>query len=521
MKNLALPKIQAMKPYNPPLDGRSGYDGLLLDFNERTRPPEPGVMSALEKFVRDQKQQLYPEYFDLSKMIAKYAGVKADQIMVTNGADQAIDIIFRTFTDNGDKAIIPAPSFAMFGQSARLAGAKIVSPLYVKADLAFPLQEVLGAIDKQTRLIVICNPNNPTGTLVPLEAIEQIARKAKNAVVYIDEAYFEFSKCSAVSLIDKYPNIVITRTFSKAFGLASLRIGYVIARPEYINEMLKVRGPYDVNQAAYYAASAALVSQAGMEEYADGVMNQAKPLVERFFTKNKIVFYPSAANFILFRPDNPKQVLEVLRQNGVLVRPQDKPNIEGTLRLTIGSLKQMKDVVNIYGKVIPAEAGQKYAFLDRDGTLIFEPFDDAQIDSLEKLQILGGATEGLKNLADRGYKFVLVTNQDGLGTASFPSEAFELANQAMLKTFSNAGITFDQVFVCPHFEQDGCNCRKPKTGLLDEFFRTTNIDMENSFLCGDRETDKELAKTMGLKFAPMPTNGNFSKTTKSFLRSTS
>ena len=194
MKNLALQRIQKMKPYKPPIDGRSAYDGMLLDFNERTKPPQNKVIRALEKFVRGQKLQVYPEYFDLERKIADYACVKADQIMITNGSDQGIDIIFRTFTEKGGKVIIPSPSFAMFFQCAQIVGNEIVSPLYKKDDLAFPLEEVLSAIDSRTKLIVVCNPNNPTGTAVSVSDIEKIAKKAKEAIVMLTRLILNFQK---------------------------------------------------------------------------------------------------------------------------------------------------------------------------------------------------------------------------------------------------------------------------------------------------------------------------------------
>jgi histidinol-phosphate aminotransferase len=521
MKNLALPRIQAMKPYSPPLNGRSRYDGLLLDFNERTSPPGGQVKRAYRQFGGSQKPQLYPEYYDLETKIAEYAGVEAGQAMITNGTDQAISVIFRTFADKGDKVVIPDPSFAMYAQAARISGNRIVSPLYPEDSLAFPLAEVLAAIDAKVKLIVVCNPNSPTGTLVPIRDIERIAKQAKNAIVYVDEAYFEFSGCSAASLIKRSPNVIISRTFSKAFGLAGLRIGYIIADRRYIIEMLKVRGPYDVNQAACGAALAALDDVKVMQAYAGEVTKRAKPLVEKFFERNGITFYPSAGNFILFKPAEPEKVLKTLKRNGILVRPQDKPNIRGTLRLTVGTADQMEAFIRVYETAGLKPRQQKYAFLDRDGTLIFEPPDNRQVDSLDKLRILDGVITGLKRLVNLDYKLVLVSNQDGLGTAAFPAGAFELPQAAMLKAFSDAGIMFERIFICPHLEQAGCNCRKPKTGLLDEFFRTTNVDLAKSFLCGDRENDKGLAKAMGLTFAPMPTNGNFLKAIKPFIRRTS
>ena len=151
----------------------------------------------------------------------------------------------------------------------------------------------------------------------------------------------------------------------------------------------------------------------------------------------------------------------------------------------------------------------KYALLDRDGTLIFEPQDTYQIDSLEKLKILDGVIEGLHFLLNNDYRLIMISNQDGLGTESFPKKDFEIPQNAMLKIFSDNNINFEEIFVCPHLPEDNCACRKPKTGLLDDWLETVNIDTEQSFVCGDRPTDSELAKNLNLKFVPIPTNGNF------------
>ncbi len=150
---------------------------------------------------------------------------------------------------------------------------------------------------------------------------------------------------------------------------------------------------------------------------------------------------------------------------------------------------------------------QKYAFLDRDGALIFEPQDTYQIDSLDKLKILDGVIETLQSLVAEGYKLIMISNQDGLGTESFPTADFEAPHQAMLAIFKDAGIAFDHIFICPHFPEDDCACRKPKTGLVDNFLRENDIDMEASFVCGDRENDRQFAQNIGLKFIPAKTNG--------------
>lgn len=509
MKNLALQRIQEMIPYNPPLAGRRAFSGILLDFNERTLPPSVKVQIAIQNLLKSNKLQLYPEYGDLERKIGQFAGVKTNQVMITNGSDQAIDLIFRTFTDVGDTVIIPTPSFPMFSQSAQIMGNKILRPLYKKEDLSFPLKEVLEMINNSVKLIVLCNPNNPTGTPIPIDSIEKIAKKAPNAILFVDEAYFDYSNVTVIPLIKKYPNIIVTRTLSKAFGLPSLRVGYIVASDVYINELLKVRGPYDVNMIAYTASLAAFNDLKSIQKYSNEVMNQSKPMVEDFFIKNGVTFYQSAGNFLLYRPVIEREV-EILKENGILVRPQDKTNIEGTLRLTIGTTDQMKRFIKVYqNAILNNSATKKYAFIDRDGTLIFEPQDTFQIDSINKLKVLDGVIKGLKALIKQGYELVMITNQDGLGTSSFPQVDFEAPQNRMLSIFEENGIKFTRIFICPHMPSKNCGCRKPKTGLVKKFLRDNQMDINNSFVCGDRTTDKLFAKNVGVKFISMQTNGDF------------
>lgn len=508
MKNLALQRIQEMSSYNPPLAGRREFSGILLDFNERTLPPSSKVQKVIQNLLRTNKLQVYPEYGELEEKLARYVGVDKNQILVTNGSAQAIDLIFRTFTEADNKVIIPTPSFAMFYQCAQIVVNKILKPLYLKEGLSFPLEQVLEMINESVKLIIVCNPNNPTGTSISIKDIQKIAQRASSSIILVDEAYFEFSGITAVSLINKYPNIIVTRTLSKAFGLPSLRVGYIIASKVYIQELLKVRGPYDVNMIAYTAASAAIDDLKAMQEYVVESMTQAKPMVEEFFTKNKIAFYPSSANFILFKPNNDQEE-QLLKENGILVRPQNKTNIENTLRLSIGTVAQMKQFIKVYQSVVLNKS--KYAFLDRDGTLICEPQDTFQIDSLEKLKILDGVIKGLKELTRQGFELVIISNQDGLGTSSFPKANFEAPQNKMLSILKENGIKFKEIFICPHLPSQNCDCRKPKTGLVKKLLIANQINKDKSFVCGDRETDKLFAENIGVKFIPMQTNGNFLK----------
>lgn len=345
--------ILKMGHYKPPLEGRASKDYLLLDFNEMTLEPSPKVKKALKKFADFGKLQAYPEYGDLNNKIAQYAGVKPSQVMVTNGSDQGIDVIFRAFVIDGDKVIIPSPSFAMFYQSAGIQGAEILKPSY-RADASFPLEETLDLINQDVKLVIIVNPNNPTGTALSIEDVEKILKKAKdkNISVLHDEAYFEFSKITAKDLIPKFDNLFITRTFSKTFGLVSTRVGYVLTQEDNIKELLKIRGPYDVNMFAKTAVISALEDPSYMENYVKEVMEQSKPRLERFLEEKGVSFFPSIANFLFLKISDSKQVIADLKAEGVLVRPKKGPGNEDGIRVSIGSLQDTEKFIEAFNKII-------------------------------------------------------------------------------------------------------------------------------------------------------------------------
>lgn len=342
--NLALEQIRGMRTYNPPLEQRAKFQGLRLDFNERLVPLPKNVVRAVMNFD-PQKLMIYPSYGGLRQKIARYAGVGAENVMITNGSDQGMELIFRTFVSAGDRIVIPSPSFAMFYQVAQVQGAEIIKPAY-KFDGGFPFEGVIELLKTKPKLLIICNPNNPTGTLLPLKKIKVILEAANDTLVYVDEAYFEFSGVTAVKFIEKYPNLFITRTFSKAFGLAALRIGYLMSCEANIGEMLKVRGPYDINQIARVAAEASLESLQDLGRYCDEVMNDAKPLVEKFFRKKRIRFFPSGGNFIYFKKPF-DDFSEKLQENGTLIRPQ----AGGYARVTIGTARQMRKFIQIFNQL--------------------------------------------------------------------------------------------------------------------------------------------------------------------------
>lgn len=339
--------ITALSAYKPPLEGRNPDVYTLLDFNERTVPITQSVKQALHDYIESDHLQMYPSYGDIVQRLANYAGVAAEQLMITNGSDQGIDLVFRAVATAGAEAIIPGPSFAMYPQCANVEGMVIKEPLYTKEG-GYPLSQVLAAITPLTRVIVVSNPNNPCGTLVDNGSIAEIARAAPHAAVLVDECYFEYSGRSIVDQLVGLPNLFVTRTFSKTWGIPSLRFGYVMSSVDNIQALCNIRGPYDVNQMAVVAASAALDSPDEIQSYVTEVMEQAKPLVERWLTDVGIGYWPSGANYLWCFPANPEAVATALQQHGFLVRPKVYQDDLG-LRITIGTLEQMQRLIQVWG----------------------------------------------------------------------------------------------------------------------------------------------------------------------------
>ncbi len=338
--------LYSMSAYSPPLEGRDPQQFLLLDFNERTLPLSEDVQQALVDYIQSGRMQMYPSYGDITEQLAAYVGVAQAKLMITNGSDQGIELIFRAACSAGDEVIIPVPSFAMYHQCARIENAKIIEPRYTRAE-GFPTAEVLAAINDKTKVICIANPNNPSGVAVSREDILKVAAKASHAAVLVDECYFEYAKESVVDCLDDYPNLIITRTFSKTWGMPSLRFGYLIAAEENIRALLTVRGPYDVNQLAVVAARAALSSPQSTEDYVNEVMNVSKPMIEAFLTDHEIPYWPSNANFIWMFPEQAESLELTLRQAGILVRPKQDFDGELGLRVTLGTKEQAERLIGV------------------------------------------------------------------------------------------------------------------------------------------------------------------------------
>lgn len=344
--------IDAMSAYLPPLEGRDPAQYTLLDFNERTIEVAEPIRAALHAFIDSGRLHMYPSYSDLTQNIARYCGVDDDQVMITNGSDHGIDLIIRSACQAGDDIIIPGPSFAMYTQCAKIENLNIVQPQYTR-EAGYPVAEVLAAVTDKTRVIVISNPNNPCGTIVEPDEIVRIANAAPQAAILVDECYFEYSKVTVAGRLAECPNIVITRTFSKTWGLPSIRLGYVLSAADNVQALLNVRGPYDINQFAVAAVQAALAMPEASLAYVDEVMQESKPLLEEFLSGRGVDYWPSSANYLWVFPGDVGAVNEALAASKILVRPKVDAQGRTGLRVTLGTVEQTRRLIEVLRVALP------------------------------------------------------------------------------------------------------------------------------------------------------------------------
>ena len=246
------PAVERMAPYHPPTGGRA--DRLRLDFNENTLGCSETVTQFIAEHLVENQLAVYPEYGTAVEELAQFFKVEQSEFTLTNGTDEAIQVLVNTYVDDDDDVIILQPSYAMYRFYCEVAGAQIREIAYRAGTLQFPLQELLGAIRPSTRLILISNPNNPTGSGIDLDGIIRILKKAPHAAVLIDEAYYEFSGVTALGLIREYPNLFVSRTFSKVYGMAAMRVGCLFSKAENVAWLKKAQSPYSVNTLAVLAA---------------------------------------------------------------------------------------------------------------------------------------------------------------------------------------------------------------------------------------------------------------------------
>jgi histidinol-phosphate aminotransferase len=341
--NIRLPVRQAIldrRTYEAPAEGRKGK--IRLDFNENTRGCSKAARNALAALsVRD--LAMYPEYEESAKKIAHYFGVRPQEIALTNGGDDALRVFFDTFVEAGDRILICDPTFPMYRYYAEIAGAKVDSLRYT-SQMDFPVDAALAAIRKKPKVFFLANPNNPTGTLVGMRVLRKLLSAATRTVMVLDEAYSDFAGFSATSWIRRYPQLFVAKTFSKAAGLAGLRLGSVIAQRDSLAMIRRALPPYPVNTAALVAAVAAIEEQKTISLYVADVKRLRKWFSKELRDRGVCV-YPSAGNFVFvdFGKQGPA-IFHDLAKRGILVRER-KDLGPGVARITVGTEKELKKLL--------------------------------------------------------------------------------------------------------------------------------------------------------------------------------
>ncbi|MBS1636310.1 MAG: histidinol-phosphate transaminase [Bacteroidetes bacterium] len=333
--------IRLLSPYSSARDEFKGEASLYLDANENNF----GSPLA-EAFNR------YPDPLqrELKEAIASLKSVRSEQIFLGNGSDEAIDLLFRIFCRPGaDKVITCPPTYGMYDVSARINDVEVIQIPLVKETFQLDTARILNAITPETKLIFFCCPNNPTGNGVSWSAIKSVLESSQGLVV-VDEAYIDFASYgSLLSELDNYPNLVILQTFSKAWGLAGLRLGMAFASAGVIEWMNKVKAPYNINQATQALILQALSRSTQVKQWIRNTREEREWLRAQLTAFPWVrTVYPSEANFILMRVENAQALYVFLLSKGIVVRNrQHIPGCEQCLRISIGTPEENQKLIQI------------------------------------------------------------------------------------------------------------------------------------------------------------------------------
>jgi histidinol-phosphate aminotransferase len=333
-------------------------NGLRLHLNENTSGCAPAVIDALRSITCEQAA-FYPDYSAAVSACARFLHVDEQQVALTNGLDEGILVasvaaLRGSAEDAPFEAIIIVPAFDMYAAYADAAGGRVVE-IPLGDDFEFPLERVLNAINRRTRIVYVTNPNNPSGLGVPRAAILAIADAAPQALILLDEAYADFSGTTLIvdAALATRPNVLIGRTFSKAHGLAALRVGAIVGTGEILSRVRRVIPPYSLNVAAAVALPAALADRRHYEDYLRQV-DESKRLLYVAFDRLQVKYWRSEANFVLARfGDRASRVVGELRKRDVHVRDRSgDTGCEGCVRITAGVVDHTRQCIDAIEDVL-------------------------------------------------------------------------------------------------------------------------------------------------------------------------
>lgn len=343
--------ILRRRTFEPPAEDRE--QKIRLDFNENTSGCSPAVRRALARLSAKQLA-MYPEYQRPAGRLARYFGVRPEELLLANGADDALRAVFDAFVEQGRRILICEPTFPMYRFYGEIFGARIDALRYT-ADMNFPLHQVISVLRKKPRVFFLANPNNPTGTLLQRPALQKILQAATHTAVVVDEAYAEFSGVTVAPWIRRYPQLFVVRTFAKAAGLAGLRLGAVLARADSLNYLRRAMPPFPVNVAALVAAEAAVRDRRTLRHYVSEV-KRLREWLGRELALLGVKTFPSAGNFLLadFGSRGPA-LFGKLERRGILLRERSREIAPGYVRISIGTPSEMRALMDSIRKEYKAK----------------------------------------------------------------------------------------------------------------------------------------------------------------------
>ncbi len=345
--------IAGLSPYHSPIVSR---DGLSLDLNESMAGCSPRVLARLRS-LSAAEVSLYPQREVGERLVADFLGVAPEQVLLTNGMDEGLSLIFANYLGPGDELLFADPTFVMYPMLGAALGAQVIR-VRSGEDLALPVTDLLARISPRTRVIAIANPNNPTGLTAARADLLTIAEGAPDAAVLIDEAYFEFCGETLIADLTRHPNLFVARTFSKVYGLAGLRLGVVIGAAEQVSYLRRSGVPFNVNSAVLACLEEALADRAFVREHLAQV-KQGREQLAQLFDELGLRYWPSQTNFVLVRVGEPtKAFVEAMRRRGILVRDSSaNPGCDGCIRITVGTPAQMGGVRKAIREAIAETSG--------------------------------------------------------------------------------------------------------------------------------------------------------------------
>lgn len=342
---LSRPGLEELKSYA--VAEETGF-ALKLDANERSADLPAVVREGVLSRLASLDFHRYPDMaaMALRTKIAAAYGLQPENILIGNGSSQLLEVMCYAFGGAGRSIVFPAPSFSMYGTYVKLADSRPV-PVMLEEDFSLsPGKMLSAAADNQASLLLVCNPNNPTGNSLPTADIEAIIAGSDCPVV-VDEAYMEFYGQSAVPLLAKYQNLIIARTFSKAYGLASARVGYLLAAPALTAIISKVLMPYHANSLSLAAAEVVFAMRQEFQSDIEKTINERQRLAARLQEFAALTVYPSATNFLLIRTSHARELAVYLAGQSISIRDfSSAPGLTNCLRITIGTADENDKVLH-------------------------------------------------------------------------------------------------------------------------------------------------------------------------------